>query len=88
MEKTLGQIGYEAYAQSTGGKTFDGRDMPTWQEIRDREGKTPKVTKAWEAAADAILDGATRRPPGPPLVSHHMFLSYIDPEFKPPQDQD
>jgi hypothetical protein len=54
MEKTLGQIGYEAYAQSTGGKTFDGREMPTWQEIKDREGETPKVTTAWEAAAGAV----------------------------------
>lgn len=46
MGKTLGQIGYEAYGNSTGGKTFDGRDMPTWEEIVLREGATPKVTKA------------------------------------------
>ena len=43
MGKTLGQIGYEAYGSSTGGKTFDGRDMPTWEEIVLREGATPKV---------------------------------------------
>lgn len=54
MGKTLGQIGYEAYGSSTGGKTFDGRDMPTWEEIVLREGATPKVTKAWEDAAKAI----------------------------------
>lgn len=54
--KTMGQIGYEAYAESTGGKTFDGRDMPTWDQIREREGDVPKVTRAWEAAAAKIAE--------------------------------
>ena len=54
--KTMGQIGYEAYAESTGGKTFDGRDMPTWEQIREREGDVPKVTRAWEAAAAKIAE--------------------------------
>lgn len=43
-----GQRGYEAYAAFTGGKTFDGRDMPTWDQLSDR------IKGAWEAAADAI----------------------------------
>lgn len=43
-----GQIGYEAYAASTGGKTFDGRDMPRWDEL------PPRIVAAWEAAASAI----------------------------------
>lgn len=43
-----GQRGYEAYAVSTGGKTFDGRDMPKWNELPER------IRAAWEAAADAI----------------------------------
>lgn len=42
------QIGYEAYAQSTGGKTFDGRDMPTWEALPDR------IQRAWTDAATAI----------------------------------
>lgn len=54
-DKTRGQIGYEAYAKSTGGKTFDGRDMPTWKEIEE---KSPKIAQAWEDAAKAILEGA------------------------------
>lgn len=54
--KTMGQIGYEAYAESTGGKTWDGRDMPTWEQIREREGDVPKVTRAWEAAAAKIAE--------------------------------
>lgn len=47
----LGRLGYEAYKVSTGGKTFDGRDMPTFDQIRER---TPHVARAWEAAATAI----------------------------------
>lgn len=46
--KRLGQVGYEAYAEKAGGKTYDGKDMPAWddvgQEVQDR----------WEAAARAI----------------------------------
>lgn len=48
--KSLGQIGYEAYAESTGGKTWDGKPMPTWEEI---EARTPHVAKAWEDATRA-----------------------------------
>lgn len=46
---TLGAIGYEAYAVSTGGKTFDGRDMPKWHDLPHR------IQEAWEASALAIL---------------------------------
>ena len=48
--KTRGQVGYEAYARSTGGKTFDGRAMPVWTELPDR------IQTAWACAAEAILD--------------------------------
>jgi hypothetical protein len=44
----MGKIGYEAYAQHTGGKTFDGRDMPRWEDLPER------IRSAWRAAADAI----------------------------------
>ena len=44
----LAQIGYEAYAQNTGGKTFDGREMPTWNQLPQR------TIDAWVAAAEAI----------------------------------
>ncbi len=43
-----GQAGYDAYAQCTGGKTFDGRDMPLWSELPQR------IQDAWNAAAEAI----------------------------------
>jgi hypothetical protein len=49
VKKTVGRIGYEAYAKSTGGKTYDGRDMPKWREL------PPKIRKAWEAATCAAI---------------------------------
>ena len=45
---SLGKTGYEAYAQSTGGKTFDGRDMPLWDDLPSR------VKDAWNAATVAV----------------------------------
>lgn len=45
--KEKAQVGYEAYAEYTGGKTFDGRDMPTWDALPDR------IQGAWRAAIDA-----------------------------------
>ncbi len=52
--RTLGQTGYEAYAAHTGGLTWDGKPMPTWADILVREGDRPRVTAAWESAAEAI----------------------------------
>ena len=48
----LGKTGYEAYAASTGGKTFDGRDMPKWDDL------PPKIQTAWMEAARAIAVSA------------------------------
>lgn len=44
----LGEVGYRAYAESTGGKTFDGRDMPAWSAL------PPHVVRAWNDAGKAI----------------------------------
>jgi hypothetical protein len=46
---SVGRTGYEAYAAHTGGKTFDGRDMPSWDALPDR------IRNAWGAAALAII---------------------------------
>ena len=53
MPRFAPQIAYEAYAVSTGGKTYDGRDMPTWAQIVER---TPHVARAWGHAALAVTD--------------------------------
>ena len=42
--------GYEGYAESTGGKTFDGRDIPKWSEL------PPRIQGAWRAAIVAAVD--------------------------------
>jgi hypothetical protein len=42
--------GYEGYAKSTGGKTFDGRQMPTWDELPNR------IKEAWREAVAAAVD--------------------------------
>ncbi len=48
IERYWAQLGYKAYAKFTGGKTFDGRDMPTWNDL------TPRIKEAWTEAAKAI----------------------------------
>lgn len=49
----LAKIAFDAYNKSTGGKTWDGRDIPTWEEIKAEK---PSVTNAWIAAAKAVAD--------------------------------
>jgi hypothetical protein len=44
---TMAQAAYQAYAHSTGGKTWDGRDMPKYDDLPDA------IKTAWKAAADA-----------------------------------
>jgi len=44
-----GRAGYDGYARSTGRKTFDGRDMPAWEDLPAR------IQIAWTDAAIAIL---------------------------------
>lgn len=56
MEETFERLGYEAYAAFTGGKTFDGRDMPKWDDLPDR------IKGAWYAAWRAIVDKERGRP--------------------------
>ena len=49
-DENYGRMGYEEYAVSTGGKTYDGRDMPQWDDLPER------IKSAWCAAASKILD--------------------------------
>lgn len=49
-DETYAKVGYEEYAVSTGGKTFDGRDMPKWDELPQR------IKDAWRAATDKVLE--------------------------------
>lgn len=48
-EYARGKRAYEGYADSTGGKTYDDRDMPAWRDLGER------VQTAWIAAAAAVV---------------------------------
>ncbi len=52
-EKTPGQIAFEAYNDSKGGLTYDGKPIPPWHEL---SGDRAAVHRAWEAAAIAIAN--------------------------------
>lgn len=71
MTKTKGQIGYEAYAVATGGKTWDGKPMPTWEAVA---ASGTKVAGAWEAAAQAVLEDDASARLGPFGDIHHTPL--------------
>lgn len=47
----LARAAFEAYGASTGGKTWDGKEIPPFDVIRQN---TPHVAAAWEAAAEAV----------------------------------
>lgn len=50
MNKTIGQVAFEAYNASKGGLTHDGKPIPPWSEVGDA------VRAGWEvAAASAVL---------------------------------
>jgi hypothetical protein len=73
----LAEVGYRAYADNTGGQTFDGRTMPDWERLPAR------TVRAWMAAAEAITAAAlgTQRSAAPaPSVGRivHYRLSEQD----------
>lgn len=47
----LAEAGYRGYAAHTGGLTFDGRQMPTWDDLPVR------TVGAWVAAVVAVQAG-------------------------------
>lgn len=46
-KKSLGEIAYDGYRDHTGGKTWNGYDMPHWADLGEH------VRSAWEAGAKA-----------------------------------
>lgn len=48
----LAKVAFDAYGASTGGKTWDGRDIPPYAVVAER---TPHVARAWEAAVTEVL---------------------------------
>ena len=59
-ERTLGQVGYEAYAEVTRWKSLaTGQDLPQWSSLR------PDIQAAWERAAIAIKSSTRGDQPNP-----------------------
>ena len=54
----LARVAFDAYGASTGGKTWDGRDIPPYSVVAE---KTPHVARAWEAAVAAVLKASEPR---------------------------
>lgn len=48
---SLGRAAFEAYVKSVGGKTWDGNDIPGWDDPK----MTDKVRDGWIAAALQIV---------------------------------
>lgn len=48
QDVSLGQLNFEAYTESKGGKTYDGKNIPTWENL------SVEVRRAWEAGARAV----------------------------------
>jgi len=49
MIKSPGQVAFEAYNESKGGLTWDGKPIPPWNEVGD------PVRDGWEASANAVI---------------------------------
>jgi hypothetical protein len=47
-KRDLGQVAFEAYAKNKGGKTYDNKPIPEWDNVG------PDVKRAWQAAAQAV----------------------------------
>ena len=65
--RVLGQCGYEAYGETAGWKTFDGRPMPTWEELGLTD-TGQETRRRWEVAARAIDEAGLARPVKVPLA--------------------
>jgi hypothetical protein len=47
-EVGLAEVAFEAYCESVGGQTHDGKPIPAWEDL------THEVRSAWHAAAQAV----------------------------------
>lgn len=51
MEKSYGQIAYEAYFSCAGGKSLvSGQSLPSWEQQKD------EIKNCWEEAAGAVIE--------------------------------
>lgn len=55
MEKTNGQVGFEAYGDHANWTAYDGKPMPRWDDNLRAD-----IKEKWEVAAKAIAEKAVR----------------------------
>jgi len=48
----LARLAFEAYNDHAGGKTWDGKPIPTWDELTERNSPVPGH---WKAAIERVL---------------------------------
>lgn len=47
-KRDLAQVAFDAYAKNKGGKTYDNKPIPKWEDVGE------DVKRAWRAAAEAV----------------------------------
>jgi hypothetical protein len=52
----VAKVAYSAYCESVGGIAFNGDQLPTWAEQKER---SPRIAGAWIAAVKAAVEAAT-----------------------------
>jgi len=57
-----GEVGYQAYCESVGGRAFNGDALPRWEDVPGR------IRDAWDHAAAAIVAEACRAADKPSAV--------------------
>lgn len=50
MQKTMGQIAFEAYKEAVSGKAYDDTPIPEWDQVK------PEIRLAWELAAQRVIN--------------------------------
>ena len=50
VHEWAGKIAYAAYRAHRQGKTYDGREMPAWEDLG------PDIQEAWNHAGSATID--------------------------------
>lgn len=51
MEPDYGRLAWDAYAKAVGGITFDGKPLPEWKDLGERQ------KNGWGKAAEAARNG-------------------------------
>lgn len=65
---------FEAYSAEVGGKTWDGKPIPTWEALTDQ------VRAGWVAAATAAVEYVTPSVSGMPGLTEGRMVHFVMPD--------